>query len=186
MPRWLPAPDSAAPPRASPSSLRALSLPTPTPSGRLPPDCGVLTDHRVDDRAAVRRIKTASRRFACAINSSMANRPVVSMMMTTSYSDRCATSSESRATVTGSPTLLFGCGAHDGTPGAFRDDLQLVHLCWAAGGRLPPAPGCAPGSRGCWPALPGVVFTGAPQTEEHDHGRRFFASRRSVSAAEDR
>ena len=111
--------DSAAPPRASPSSLVSTTPSKPTPlEERLGGDDGVLADHRVDDEAGSRRGRTASRMSAaCFISSaSIASRPAVSTMTTSWTLGRSRARRRPATPRTGSPTPLPGSGAKTGTP----------------------------------------------------------------------
>lgn len=109
--------DSAAPPRASPSSLDSTTPSKPTPSRNA---CAVVTASWPIIASTTNRISsglTASRMSAaCFIStSSTPSRPAVSTM-TTLYCLAFASSIAWRATSTGSPTPLPGSGANTGTP----------------------------------------------------------------------
>ncbi len=104
--------ESAAPPRASPSSLESTTPSKPTPSRKA---SAVLTASWPIMASTTKRISsglTASRMSAaCCISSeSMPRRPAVSTM-TMSYCLVRAYSMESLATCTGSPMPLPGAGA---------------------------------------------------------------------------
>ena len=109
--------DSAAPPRASPSSLVSTTPSKPTPSRNA---WAVATASWPIIASTTNRTSsgsTASRMSeACfIISASTPSRPAVSTM-TTSCRVRLASSIEARATETGSPTPLPGSGAKTGTP----------------------------------------------------------------------
>ena len=109
--------DSAAPPRASPSSLVSTTPSYPTPSRNA---WAVTTASWPIMASTTKRTSsgcTASRMSAacCISSASTPRRPAVSTM-TTSWSLRLASSIEARATDTGSPTPLPGSGAKTGTP----------------------------------------------------------------------
>ena len=124
--------DSAAPPRASPSSLVRTTPSYPTPSRNA---CAVVTASWPIIASTTKRTSsgsTASRMSAacCISSASTPRRPAVSTM-TTSWSLRLASSIDSRATATGSPTPLPGSGAKTGTP----TRSPLTWSCWTAFGR---------------------------------------------------
>ena len=109
--------DSAAPPRASPSSLVSTTPSKPTPSRKA---CAVLTASWPIIASTTNSTSsglTASRMSAacCISSASMPRRPAVSTM-TTSWRVRRASSIAARATATGSPTPLPGSGAKTATP----------------------------------------------------------------------
>ena len=123
--------DSAAPPRASPSSLVSTTPSKPTPSANA---LAVLTASWPIIASTTNSTSsgwTASRMSAacCISSASMPSRPAVSTM-TTSYSRRSASVIESArlrvATSIGSPTPLPGLGGEDVHAGPLADDLQLV------------------------------------------------------------
>ena len=109
--------DSAAPPRASPSSLDSTTPVMPTPSR----NASAVRTASWPTIASMTKMtssgSTASRMSAacCIISASMPSRPAVSTM-TMSRAARLACSIESRATCTGSPTPLPGSGAYTSTP----------------------------------------------------------------------
>src|ERR1022692_407647 len=109
--------DSAAPPRASPSSLVSTTPSKPTPSRKA---CAVVTASWPIIESTTNRISSGSTASLIAAawlisSASMPSRPAVSMI--TMLCSLCLASPiESRATRTGSPTPLPGCGAYTGTP----------------------------------------------------------------------
>ena len=117
--------DSAAPPRASPSSLDSTTPVNPTPSANA---CAVVTASWPIIASMTKRISSGSSASrmseACCISSaSTPRRPAVSTMRT-SCSFVLAVARPSRATATGSAPngrrsslpWLPGCGANTGTP----------------------------------------------------------------------
>ena len=104
--------ESAAPPRASPSSLESTTPVMPTPSR----NASAVVTASWPTIASMTKMtssgSTASRmsRACCIISASMPRRPAVSTM-TMSFAVRLACSMESLATWTGSPTPLPGDGA---------------------------------------------------------------------------
>ena len=80
------------------------------------------TTNRISSGSTASLMPTACR----IISSSMPSRPAVSMM--TTLCRRCrASSSDWRATSTGSPTPLPGEGANTGTDGLLAEHLELLH-----------------------------------------------------------
>ena len=109
--------DSAAPPRASPSSLVSTTPSKPTPSANA---FAVLTASWPIIASTTKSTSsgdTASRMSAacCIRSASMPSRPAVSTT-TTSNSRRWASTMDALATATGSPTPLPGSGAKTCTP----------------------------------------------------------------------
>ena len=180
--------DSAAPPRASPSSLVRTTPSYPTPSRNA---CAVLTASWPIIASTTKRTSsglTASRMSAacCISSASTPRRPAVSTM-TTSWSVRRASSIEARATATGSPTPLPGSGAKTGDAGALAVDLELVDGVGAlqVGGDqhrllallLEPERELGGQRR----------LAGALEAGQHDHGRRGLGVAQPAGlAAEDR
>ena len=119
--------DSAAPPRASPSSLVSTTPSYPTPSRNA---CAVVTASWPIIASTTKRISsglTASRMSAacCIISASTPRRPAVSTM-TTSYSLRRASSMEVAGDLDRVADAVAGLGREDGYAGALAVDLELV------------------------------------------------------------
>ena len=118
--------ESAAPPRASPSSFVSTTPVKSTPSWNARavvtaswPIIASMTNSTSSGSTALRMSD------ACFISSaSMPRRPAVSTM-TVSNCLRSASLTPSFATLTGSPTPLPGSGAKTGDAGLLADDLQL-------------------------------------------------------------
>ena len=165
--------DSAAPPRASPSSLVSTTPSKPTPSANafavLTASWPIIASTTNSTSSGL----TASRMSAacCISSASMPSRPAVSTM-TTSYSRRCASPIELRATDDRVADPVARLGGEDVHAGPLADDLQLVDRVRALQvGRdqqrrvalvLQPERELA-GQGG---------LAGALQTGEHDHRRR--------------
>ena len=154
--------DSAAPPRASPSSLASTTPVMPTPSR----NASAVVTASWPIIASITKIVssgwTASRiAAACAIiSSSIPSRPAVSTI-TTSRMARLACSTEARATATGSPTPLPGSGANTSTLARSPSTWS----CWTALGRCRSAAtssGWLPCSRRCRASLPASVVLPEP------------------------
>ena len=171
--------ESAAPPRASPSSLERTTPVKLTPSLNA---CAVLTASWPIIASMTKRTSSglmAARMSAacCIISASTPSRPAVSTM-TTSYSLCRASAMPSRATATGSPVAESnsdcapGCGAKTGTPARSAVDLELGHGVGAlqVGGDQQRAVALALEPLGQLARQRGL--TGALQAGEHDHRRR--------------
>ncbi len=170
--------DSAAPPRASPSSLvEHDAVVANTVQERLGRLHGVLPDHRVDheqDLVRVHRIPDVGGLVHHLLID--ASRQAVSMM-TMLYSLRCASAMAMLAACTGSPTPLPGNGANTGTRPALRAPAAAAPRWDAAGqpdqqGRV--ALGLQP--QGQFASQGGL--TRALQASRHDDGWRDFANRK--------
>ena len=109
--------DSAAPPRASPSSLVSTTPVKPTPSRNasavVTASWPIIasTTNRISSGTTASRMSTA----CCIISVSTPRRPAVSTM-TMSCTRICASRTPALATATGSPTPLPGSGANTVTP----------------------------------------------------------------------
>ena len=167
--------ESAAPPRASPSSLVRTTPVKPTPSWNAVAVVTASWPIIASTTNSVSSGWTASRMPAAwAISSaSMPSRPAVSTT-TTSCIVRRACSMESRATRIGSPTPLPGSGAKTSTPAWPPTTVELLHRVRALQVgrdeqrgvplRLEPAAELAGQGR----------LTGTLQTGQHDHRRRLL------------
>src|SRR4051794_25358241 len=165
--------DSAAPPRASPSSLVRTTPSKPTPSRNA---CAVVTASWPIIASTTKRISsglTASRMSAacCIISASTPSRPAVSTM-TTSYSLRRAPSVAAPATPARAAAALAAPRREARSPAPLAVDLQLgdgVRALEVGGDQH---------------RLPAFLFqpvrelrgerrlAGALETRQHDHGRR--------------
>ena len=180
--------DSAAPPRASPSSLVSTTPSKPTPSAKA---FAVLTASWPIIASTTNRTssgETASRMSAacCIRSASMPSRPAVSTT-TTSKRRRCASAIERLGDGDGVADAVAGLGREHLDPGPLADDLQLVDRVRAleVGGdeqrraalRLEPERELAGQRR----------LAGALEAGEHDHRRRVLGEPDGAGvAAEDR
>jgi hypothetical protein len=182
--------DSAAPPRASPSSLVSTTPSKPTPSRNASGGVHrVLADHRVDDEQDLVGVDRVADVGGLRISSSsMPRRPAVSTM-TTSCRVRLASSMEpagdgDRVARSGADAALPGSGAKTGHAGPLTVDLQAGSRRWGAAGRHATSSGVLP-----WLLEPEREFAGqcglagALQAGEHDHRRRGLGESQSPGLA---
>ncbi len=167
---------SAAPPRASPSSLVRTTPVKPDSVRNALALHRILADHRVEDEQnSSGSTALRSRRPAASARRRCCSRPAVSTMTTSYWLESRRTSAPRGDLVTG-PTEAPGSAANTGTP-ACSPTTWSWSTASGAGGRPPPVPGrvrrsWARKSRACRR----VSSCRNPEAGEHDRRRRFFAN----------
>ena len=181
--------DSAAPPRASPSSLVSTTPSKPTPSRNA---CAVVTASWPIIASTTNRISsgcTASRMSAacCISSASTPSRPAVSTM-TTSYMLLLRRARSRRARrPTGSPTPLPGSGANTGTPARSPTTCSWVTALGRCRSAATSTRRVALAAQPVGELAGERRLAGALQAGEHDHGRRVLGEPQPAGlAAEDR